>query len=460
MEDIDRIRARLLEAGATAREVEAAGTLEELYRLAGDVGIRPTGAPIGLDEVARRADIPVELAVSFVHAAGLSAPDLTAPVWYSSDVGWMGAAAAACVLFGEQAVLALLRRAGGAMSQLSTAASSVFRVHMVDTGDTEEPMKIVERNLGTRPLVDVLLDIVAQLYRYHSRLSFRDDSVAVGSFAEVRPMTVGFVDLASSTELGAQLPATELAQAMNDFNSASFDIATRHGARIVKTIGDEAMLAALSAPPVVESALELVEYFARHEVFTAARAGVSSGDVLEQDGDCYGPVVNRAARFVEAAPDGTVMVDDATAREIAGDHPFEPRPAVTHRGLGEPRGSRSPVVRRAREGAGRRRSRCAERRTLGDVQKHHRTPRPRTARNPRRDRGCRPPVRPQDQRSGQTEGRRGRRDGRRGAEDRSHQRASPRRSPGSSPAAEADPPLRRPDVRARLGLPPFESASA
>ena len=154
-------------------------------------------------------------------------------------------------------------------------------------------MAVIERNLDSRPLIDLLLDVVAQLYRYHSRLSFREDGVAAGTFAEVRPMSVGFVDLASSTEIGSLLSATELARAINDFNRASFDLATRRGARIVKTIGDEVMFVALDATAVAAAAIDLVQYFSRHEVFTAARAGIATGDVLEQDGDCYGPVVNR-----------------------------------------------------------------------------------------------------------------------------------------------------------------------
>ena len=147
-------------------------------------------------------------------------------------------------------------------------------------------------------------------------------------------MTVGFVDLASSTEIGSLLPAAELAGAINDFNRASFDLATRRGARIVKTIGDEVMFVAMDATSVARCAIDLVRYFSRHEVFTAARAGVATGDVLEQDGDCYGPVVNRAARFVAAAPDGTVTADAATVDAIRGSLPAVALEAVEHRGLG------------------------------------------------------------------------------------------------------------------------------
>ena len=333
-DELAPIRRRLLHAGATKEEVAATDTVETLYRLAGDIGNRPKGTHMSLRAVAAAAEIPLDVAVGFLHAAGLAVDDVDASTWYSSDVAWMQATHAAGALFGEEAILVLLRRVGGSMAQLAAAASSVFRVNLGEHGDVGEPMLIVERNLGTRPLIDLLLDVVEQLYRYHSHLSFREDGVAAGTFAEVRLMTVGFVDLASSTEIGSRLSATDLARAINDFNRASFDLATRRGARIVKTIGDEVMFVAMDAAAVAHSALDLVEYFSHHEVFTAARAGVATGDVLEQDGDCYGPVVNRAARFVQAAPDGAVTADDATVRAVGPSVPALPLPAVEHRGLG------------------------------------------------------------------------------------------------------------------------------
>ena len=132
-----------------------------LYRLAGDMGNRPTGSHMSIRAVAADAGIPLDTAVGFLHAAGLAVGDVDAPDWYSSDVDWMRATHAAAALFGEEAVLALLRRAGGAVAQLSAAASSVFRVNLGDHGDLADPMKIIDRNLDTRPLIDLLLDVVA-----------------------------------------------------------------------------------------------------------------------------------------------------------------------------------------------------------------------------------------------------------------------------------------------------------
>ena len=332
-DDIDLVRDRLRAAGASKADLEAATTLESLYRLAGDMGNRPEGEQVNLREVAAGAEVAVDVVQAFLRCAGLAADDLDARVWYSSDVEWVRAANAARSAFGDEAISVVLRRSGAAMSQLSTAASSVFRVNL-GAVDSADPMTIVERNLATRPLIDALLAVVSQLYRYHSRLSFRDDTVAAGSFGELRAMAVGFVDLASSTELSSRLSAEELARSINDFNREAFDAATRYGARLVKTIGDEVMLCALDPNAVCRAALDLVAFSHEHATFTTARGGIAHGDVLDQDGDCYGPVVNRAARFVESAPDGSVMVDDAVASAVGPELTTATLPAIDHRGLG------------------------------------------------------------------------------------------------------------------------------
>jgi class 3 adenylate cyclase len=95
------------------------------------------------------------------------------------------------------------------------------------------------------------------------------------------------------------------------------------------------MIVGLRAREVARCATGLVGYFSDHPVFHAARAGIASGDVLELDGDCHGPVVNRAARFVAAAPDGTVAADTATVDALAGrGFVAEELPTEEHRGLG------------------------------------------------------------------------------------------------------------------------------
>lgn len=301
-EDLDAIRERLRTAGATDDEFAEMRSWEDAYQLSGDLGVRPAGEHLSLQMLADRAGVTVAHVQELFVTAGLSADDLDARRWYSSDVDWVRTADAARQLLGDEAVLALLRRGGGAMSQLANASSSVFRVNVI-TDVLASPIDVVERNLASGVLIETLIDALGQLFRYHALLSFREDSVAAGLYGEMRLMAVGFVDIASSTELGERVTGAELAALVADFDRAAFGIATRHGVRVVKTIGDEVMLCAVDASAVCRAAIALVEFCRIHEVFSAARAGVAAGDVLEQDGDCYGPVVNRAARFVGAAPD-------------------------------------------------------------------------------------------------------------------------------------------------------------
>jgi adenylate cyclase len=68
----------------------------------------------------------------------------------------------------------------------------------------------------------------------------------------------------------------------------------------------------------VETALDLVDTFAAHDVLPPVRAGVATGDVLARAGDYSGPVVNLAARTTARARPSTLLVDVATADALAG----------------------------------------------------------------------------------------------------------------------------------------------
>jgi adenylate cyclase len=332
--ELDRIRERLREAGASEDELAAAPGLEGLVALGGDLGVRPPGEPRSLRTVAGEAGIRPLDAQALVRAAGLPAEDLDAPVWFESDVAWLRTAEYARVQFGDAVVFALLRRVGATMNQVAIASSAAFRVNVTHGRGDMAPLEYIERNLEARTLIGGLTDALAQLLHHHLRRATRPNSPSVGRYGELRPMAIAFVDLVSSTALSESSSAERLAELIVAFESTVYDCAGRAGVRVVKTIGDEAMISGDDPDGVVRAALAIVEFCVAHPVFASARAGVAAGPVLDQDGDCYGPVVNRAARFVTAASDGTVMVDDAVAAGLGADLPTVPRAPVEHRGLG------------------------------------------------------------------------------------------------------------------------------
>jgi len=89
--------------------------------------------------------------------------------------------------------------------------------------------------------------------------------------------------------------------------------------RLIKTIGDAAMLQATDTAALVAATLELVERAdGMGEDFPQLRAGVARGEALERGGDWYGRPVNLASRITAIARPGSVLVDQH-ARDSAGD---------------------------------------------------------------------------------------------------------------------------------------------
>jgi adenylate cyclase len=56
---------------------------------------------------------------------------------------------------------------------------------------------------------------------------------------------------------------------------------------------------------------------AEHDVLTELRGGLAAGGLIRGYGDFYGPEVNRAARIVQLAEPGMILVSESV-RELAG----------------------------------------------------------------------------------------------------------------------------------------------
>ncbi len=89
--------------------------------------------------------------------------------------------------------------------------------------------------------------------------------------------------------------------------------------RLVKTIGDAAMLVSTETEPLTDAALRLVEASEEAgEDFPQLRAGVARGYAVTQTGDYYGRPVNLASRITAIAKPGSVLAD-LEARRAAPD---------------------------------------------------------------------------------------------------------------------------------------------
>jgi class 3 adenylate cyclase len=187
------------------------------------------------------------------------------------------------------------------------------------------PIEHAEKNLRATELVMHLGVGLAPIFRQHMRQAIaRQRITQVGvSRRELARLALGFVDIVGSTSLQAQLDPAELGELVSRFETRAFDITTSAGGRLVKFIGDEIMVAALDPVAGCRVVLELVDAFT--DDGTQPRGGLVFGEVLFRHGDYYGPVVNLAARLVDAAIPGEVLVDASVVDEAKGEAlSFEP----------------------------------------------------------------------------------------------------------------------------------------
>jgi adenylate cyclase len=162
------------------------------------------------------------------------------------------------------------------------------------------------------------------------------------------PPAVAFVDLSGFTELtearGDQIAVRSVAALQERAHAA----ATEHGGRLVKLLGDGAMLRLPDAERGLSAALGIVAAM-DEEGTTRAHAGVHAGPVIERDIDLFGRTVNLASRIADAASPGEVLTSETVVRNLDRDRfRFEAVAQAELKGIAEP----TTLYRVRRHGSG------------------------------------------------------------------------------------------------------------
>lgn len=140
-----------------------------------------------------------------------------------------------------------------------------------------------------------------------------------GHLPGAQPVVVGFVDIVGFTELGEQVPPDELGAVVRDFERRAED-AAQPPVRLVKTIGDAALLVAPTPDPLLDAVLTLVETSRDDPDTTLLRGAVASGEALPRAGDWYGRPVNLASRLTTFARNGSVVASEDVHEAATGDY--------------------------------------------------------------------------------------------------------------------------------------------
>lgn len=134
-------------------------------------------------------------------------------------------------------------------------------------------------------------------------------------------LAVLFADVAGSTRLYEQVGDAVALATIGRCLALAESVARGHGGRLVKTIGDEAMLVFVSADHAVAAANDIQTGMAglpaQGNVRVAFRIGVHSGPAIETAGDVFGDSVNVAARMVALAKTGQVILSEAAAEALS-----------------------------------------------------------------------------------------------------------------------------------------------
>ena len=159
--------------------------------------------------------------------------------------------------------------------------------------------------------------LLGYMWRRHAAASF-GRAVEATSHEETA-LGVGFADLVGFTALSQELPEQELASLVSRFEALAHDTIVLKGGRVVKMIGDEVMFAVDDLKSGLEISLSLADAYSSDEQLQDVRVGFSCGDVLQLQGDLYGPPVNLASRIVSIARPRSVVVSEAVHDALGED---------------------------------------------------------------------------------------------------------------------------------------------
>jgi adenylate cyclase len=275
-------------------------------------------------EVAELVGIEPETGLRYRQALGLPRPELDERVLADVDVEALRRLKqfqAAGVP--DEGLLEITRVLGEGLSKLAATVRTTFREAYLAPDVSERELSAryatVNEHLGPQ-----FAAVLQQVFEMHLRDQLRNDAIgraelARGRIAGATEVSVAFADLVGFTKLGERIPPEELGAIAGRL--VELATATARGpVRLVKTIGDAAMLVAPDADALVEGACELVAAAeGEGDAFPRLRAGLASGPALHRAGDWYGSPVNLASRITGVARPGSVVVDAATRAAVGED---------------------------------------------------------------------------------------------------------------------------------------------
>jgi adenylate cyclase len=309
--------------GASVQELREASAAGRLALLPVERELAGAGGRHTPEEVAKEAGVETALLLRFLGALGLPAPPPGERVLGDADIESAKRVRAFLDMgLPEEGMLQAARTIGLATARIAQANRELIREALIAPGDSEHELAL-RFAAAARHLVPLVEPTLGYAMQRHLLEQVRRDVIDAGEIAAGRieassEVAICFADLVGFTKLGERVDAERLGDVAGRLEELAF-AAAEGPVRLVKTIGDAAMLVSPEPAPMLAAALKLVQAADdAGEEFPQLRAGVTFGPTLGQGGDFYGREVNLASRITGIARPGSVLAS-AEAKEGAGE---------------------------------------------------------------------------------------------------------------------------------------------
>jgi adenylate cyclase len=274
------------------------------------------------EEAAEKAGVSVEFVGRHRRALGLPQPEEGSRAYSEEDVDALKDVKSFIDAgLDEEGIEDTTRVVGESMSRVARSVAELTASSLLRPGVTEHDLGVgfAEAARHLVPLFGKQLEFVFKqqlLELVRSEMVSHTEREA-GRLPGSETVNVSFADLVGFTKMGEELPPEEIGRVAGKLGELAADLA-EPPVRLVKTIGDAAMLVAPEgeAAALVRVTLDLVQAAEQQgEDFPMLRAGVARGEAIGRGGDWYGRPVNVASRLTGVARPGSVLATESVYDE-------------------------------------------------------------------------------------------------------------------------------------------------
>jgi adenylate cyclase len=287
-------------------------------------------------DVEKTADFPPGFVERNHRSIGLPVPDPDEPVYDDEQLENLKTLLAMMQAgVPEEDVHLLGRILGQSSRRTAEAIVDVLSRALARPGDSEYDVALRLADFA-EAMLPLLPRLTGAVMRLHLLDVVQEETVAnLEGETGAREVAVAFADLAGFTALSDEVDITELGLVVGRFE-ALLTGAIASPVRLVKVLGDGAMLVSPDADALVAAMVDLVPAAEDAGELPPVHVGVAYGPALHSVGDWVGRTVNVAARLCAAAPPGTVIATPQVRAAGDGALEWEDAGAFALRGIGAP----------------------------------------------------------------------------------------------------------------------------